>query len=173
MCLLWGSPHSSRLGAVLAAPPPQMGRPGLHQSRAHGQDGVKLRPRRERVQAGCQRTPLTKWSLLGVDEVTKTERTLWPGGGAGCALASLRPITEGDSAAGTHRGISITFPFLKGRKRGPAFPDASDSLPSGTGLPRASPCPPAPPPYPRNPLRGCALDLRGWQAGDTDLGSRN
>ena len=95
------------------------------------------------------------------------------GGGAGCALAGLRPITEGDSAAGTHGGISITFPFLRGRKQGPVFPDASGSLPSGTGLPRASPCPPAPPPHPGNPLRGCALDLRGWQAGDTALGSRN
>lgn len=171
------SPPCASSGGVLTAavwgpsrqPLLHRGRPGLHQSREHGQDGVKLRPRRERVWAGCQRTPLAERSLLGVDEVTKTERTLWPREGE---LAVPWPAFK-HSAAGTHRGISITFPFLKDRKRGPAFPDASDSLPSGTGLPRVSPCPPAPPPHPGNPLRGCALDLRGWQAGDTALGSRN
>lgn len=80
------SPPCASSGGVLTAavwgrsrqPLLHRGRPGLHQSREHGQDGVKLRPRRERVWAGCQRTPLAERSLLGVDEVTKTERTLWP-----------------------------------------------------------------------------------------------
>ena len=38
---------------------------------------MSLCPWRERVWVGCQRTPLTEWSLLGVDEVAKTERTQW------------------------------------------------------------------------------------------------
>lgn len=29
------------------------------------------------MRVGCQRTPLTERSLLGVDEIAKTERTLW------------------------------------------------------------------------------------------------
>ena len=173
MCLLWGSPHSSRLGAVLSAPPPQMGRPGLHQSRAHDQDGVKLRPRRERVQAGCQRTPLTKWSLLGVDEVTKTERTLWPREGElAVPWPAFDPSQKVTQLLGPTGASSSPSPSAKAGSEAQPFLMLQIRHPQALGFPVLLPVP-LPLPPPRNPLRGCALDLRGWQAGDTDLGSRN